>query len=181
MWAFLRSREDGAALVEFAIVIPVLLLIIVGLAEFGLGFKDMLSVSSATREGARVASAVGNDGAADCVIVEAAAASLSGIDIDDIRELWIYKASPSGSPTAEKQVFRPAVGTDDPAILVCSDGWVQLENNYPPAGRNITVGNLDLVGVRIIFDHTWATQVPPFTGSEVWTDDTIMRMEPRFS
>lgn len=181
MMRSLRAREDGAAIVEFAFVVPVMLLLVVGLAEFGLGFKDMLSVSSATREGARVASAIGNDGAADCVIVEAAAASLSGIDVDDVRELWVYKAAADGSPTGARQVYRPAVGTDDPAILVCSDGWVQLESGYPPAGRNITVGNLDLIGIRIIFDHTWATQVPPFTGSETWTDDTIMRMEPRFT
>ncbi len=181
MFRHLRHRDEGASMVEFAFVLPVLLLLLIGLAEFGVGFKDMLSVSSATREGARVASAIGNDAAADCVIVEAAAGSLSAVDVDDIQELWIFKAAADGSPTGSRQVYRPAIGTDDPSILVCTDGWVQMESGYMPASRGLTVGNLDLIGIRIIFDHDWITQVPPFSGTETWTDDTIMRMEPRFT
>ena len=38
-------------------MIPALLLLIVGLLEFGLAFKDQLAITSAVRAGARIASA----------------------------------------------------------------------------------------------------------------------------
>jgi Flp pilus assembly protein TadG len=47
--------ERGAQLVEFALVLPVLLLIILGIAEFGLIFQRLEVVTNAAREGARIA------------------------------------------------------------------------------------------------------------------------------
>jgi Flp pilus assembly protein TadG len=47
--------ERGAQLVEFALVLPVLLLIVLGIAEFGLIFQRLEVVTNAAREGARIA------------------------------------------------------------------------------------------------------------------------------
>lgn len=47
-----RNR-DGAALVEFAVVLPVLVLLLVGLMEFGLLLYDQHVITNASREGAR--------------------------------------------------------------------------------------------------------------------------------
>lgn len=180
MFRTLRHRDDGASMLEFALVFPLLMLILIGLAEFGLGFRDMLTVNSASREAARVASAVGDDPSADCVIIEAAAAALIGVDTDAVQTLWIYEADDNGDPkTGIRQVYRPATGADSSDTLVCSDGWVQLEDGYPPTARSVVSSDLDLLGVRVIFTHRWATQVPPFTGNETWTGDTIMRLEPQ--
>jgi Flp pilus assembly protein TadG len=49
-----RRRERGAELVEFALVLPVLLLIILGIFDFGFLFKDYEVITNAAREGARV-------------------------------------------------------------------------------------------------------------------------------
>lgn len=49
-----RSRA-GQALAEFVLVIPVLLLLVFGIVEFGLAFRTHQIVTNATREGARVA------------------------------------------------------------------------------------------------------------------------------
>ena len=168
-------------MLEFALILPVLFLILIGLAEFGLGFRNMLGVNSASREGARVASAMGDDASADCVIVEATAAALSGVDVERIQQVWIYEAANDGTPKpGVRQVYRPAVTSDAAASLVCSSGWFQVENGYPPTSRSIVSADLDLVGVRIIFTHVWATGFPPlFEGSETWTADTIMRLEPQ--
>src|SRR5581483_11644424 len=54
-------REQGAALLEFALVAPILLMLIFGAIEYGMFFKDYLTVSNTTRTGARVASAAGSD------------------------------------------------------------------------------------------------------------------------
>jgi hypothetical protein len=50
-----NARERGAALVEAAIAIPVLILILFGIIDFGWVFNDYLSVRQGTREGARQA------------------------------------------------------------------------------------------------------------------------------
>lgn len=48
-------RADGQAFVEFAIVLPVLVMLVVGIAQFGLAFHNYLSITDATRVGARAA------------------------------------------------------------------------------------------------------------------------------
>jgi len=48
-----RDRERGAAVVEFALVVPLLLLMIVGIAEFGRAYQVQTTISGAAREGVR--------------------------------------------------------------------------------------------------------------------------------
>ncbi|HKE73567.1 MAG TPA: TadE/TadG family type IV pilus assembly protein [Acidimicrobiales bacterium] len=50
-----RTRRDdrGAVMVEFAIVLPVLLLILLGIIEFGRAYNAQVSIQAAAREGAR--------------------------------------------------------------------------------------------------------------------------------
>ena len=51
----LLACERGAELVEFALVFPMLLLVIVGIMDFGLLFQRYEVLTAAAREGARVA------------------------------------------------------------------------------------------------------------------------------
>jgi len=59
--AHLRRRrtsvgsERGAELIEFAIVLPVLLLIVMGIVDFGFMFQRYVVLTNAAMEGARVA------------------------------------------------------------------------------------------------------------------------------
>jgi Flp pilus assembly protein TadG len=46
--------ERGAELIEFAIVVPILLLLIAGIIDFGMMFRTYEAVTNAAREGARV-------------------------------------------------------------------------------------------------------------------------------
>ncbi|WP_179403322.1 TadE/TadG family type IV pilus assembly protein [Burkholderia guangdongensis] len=50
-----RRRETGAAVVEFAIVLPLLLLLFFGIVEFGLMLYDKAVITNASREAARAA------------------------------------------------------------------------------------------------------------------------------
>ena len=47
--------EKGAELVEFALVLPLLLLLLFGIMDFGLLFQRYEAVTNAAREGARIA------------------------------------------------------------------------------------------------------------------------------
>ena len=51
----LWRRDDGAALVEAAFVLPLLLFVSVAIIEFGRAFQTWQIVTNAAREGARVA------------------------------------------------------------------------------------------------------------------------------
>jgi Flp pilus assembly protein TadG len=49
-------RRGGATLIEFAVVVPVLLTMLIGIMEFGWLTKNTLLLANATREGTRTAS-----------------------------------------------------------------------------------------------------------------------------
>lgn len=50
-----RGGEEGAALVEFALIMPVLFLILFGVIEFAIAFNDYQSIRQGARDGARQA------------------------------------------------------------------------------------------------------------------------------
>ena len=59
----MRTRlrdEHGAGAVEFAFIVPLLLMLVIGIAEFGHAFQVQGTLSAAAREGAR-AMALQND------------------------------------------------------------------------------------------------------------------------
>ena len=55
----LHRERRGQSLVEFSLILPVLLIMVFGIIEFGMGIRSYISLTNATREGARFA-AVGN-------------------------------------------------------------------------------------------------------------------------
>ena len=55
----------GATLVESALIMPILLLFVFGIFEFGFAFRDYLAVSNIVRDAAREASVACNAADAD--------------------------------------------------------------------------------------------------------------------
>jgi Flp pilus assembly protein TadG len=49
------ERERGQALIEFALVLPLFLLLLLGIVQFGTVFRDYIALTDATRVGARQA------------------------------------------------------------------------------------------------------------------------------
>ncbi len=100
-----RARS-GQALVEFALIVPLFLLLLLGLLEFGFIFDHAMTVSYATREGARSGAAYASGNATTMVcttsqdvdknIVAAVQRILkapgSAVSVNRITEIRIYKA-----------------------------------------------------------------------------------------
>jgi len=59
-YRLLIKNERGASLVEFALVVPILLALLLGIIEFGWLFNGWITITGSAREGARMA-AVGKE------------------------------------------------------------------------------------------------------------------------
>jgi Flp pilus assembly protein TadG len=54
------KREEGAAAIEFALLLPLLMLILFGIIEFGLVLYNQEVITNASREGARYGIVIGS-------------------------------------------------------------------------------------------------------------------------
>jgi Flp pilus assembly protein TadG len=73
-----RNSEKGATAVEMAIVLPLLILILLGIMEFGRAFYVQISLSQAAREGARYAAIQYDEAGYDAATFTLAASPLLG-------------------------------------------------------------------------------------------------------
>lgn len=62
-----KRNERGASLIEFALVLPILLALVIGIIEFGWIFNGYITITGAAREGARFA-VVGKDELIETVV-----------------------------------------------------------------------------------------------------------------
>jgi len=195
-----KRSERGAAMVEMALIMPLLLMLVFGIIEFGLAFQSRLTIGNATQSSARVGSAIGTGPRADIEVLNALEQGLfqlpnNGKDI--IKEVWIYKANSVGDPTLPCPGSNCNVYNYDPALVGCKwspcpdpdppTSYTFSSSLWDPADRNATVGSLDVLGVDIYFSHTWivGSFLPladvPCTSPPggCWSDTALMRLEPQ--
>jgi hypothetical protein len=92
-----RRDERGAAMVEFAIILPLVLLLTFGLIDFGFAFADAAGIKSATRSGARIGSALSKQPGQLQSIVAAVNAGLANSTRAQATEI-VVNVAPPGSP-----------------------------------------------------------------------------------
>ena len=176
-----RQGENGATLVEAAIILPVLILIIVTIMELGLAFKDFLTTDFAAKEGARVGALTGNDIDADCDIIQSIVAGYGATDFANLQGITIFQVNESGNPvggTSNTWTFPNGPG-DNPAD--CTHWNQSAPLAWPPADRDVLVGggaDLDILGITIDTRHDWITGVPPWRGQMNIVRTAIQRLEP---
>ena len=79
------QENDGQAMVEFALVLPILLLLVLGIMQFGIVLHDYLAITDAARIGVRQAAVSRLDPAAAAAVearVRSAAGDLDQADLD---------------------------------------------------------------------------------------------------
>ena len=164
-------------MLEFGIAAPLLILLVVGLIEFGFAFLDFQVVTGATREGARVGAAFGPDPLVDTFIQDAVSDALSDLRSgSEVKELWVFASDESGAVLDE-------ANTTNKYLSDGAGGWIVGQDPWTPTSRrtdlsnSATVVNRDYLGVRVIFEHEWVVGLLPFP-APTWTDDTVMLLEP---
>jgi hypothetical protein len=171
--------------VEFSLVFALLLMISLGAFEYGMLFRDWLSVTVSAREGGRVAASAATYGQADCVILEATAGALQSLGSGRLEEVHIYRSDASGSypgaSSAFNRRYRPGV-SGEPGLIACSASslWfpIHLGSSWDPGDRNNSGVSADWIGVRVQFEHDWMTGFLWWSGTADFADDAIFRMEP---
>ncbi|WP_457963121.1 pilus assembly protein [Arthrobacter sp. D1-29] len=79
-----EQSERGAVAVEFAILLPLLLMLVLGTIEFGRAYNAQITLTNAAREGVRVMAIAKDQAGARTAAKNAAAAVSSGIPDSDI-------------------------------------------------------------------------------------------------
>ena len=93
------QREDGQAMVEFALILPIFLLILCGIIDFGWLFYNQLSLNNVCREGARYAVVNTADNADTQAIINHIENSAIHVFANDGVEITVTYSSP-GEPTS---------------------------------------------------------------------------------
>ena len=164
-----QRSERGATLVEFALIVPLLLLLVFGIIEFGFLFNSDSNVNQGARAGGRTAAILSTDPQMGYRAAEAAANSL-GISPESI----------AGSPTVCVGLFDPAnpnectrnvtsvtlthlgtpgspvwtvlVNGNPPGVYPATDGWPVSQRHFG-CSQNNQPGTYDKVIVHVEIQH----------------------------
>ncbi len=182
----LDQRERGNALVEAAIITPLLITLLLGVVEFAMLAKDNMTVGNGSRAGARVGSAAGQDPLADYNILKAVEGATSGLATVD--KVVVYHAtSPSGAVppgcltgAGVAGVCNVYTGTDLAISQAAFQAAGFTKDDSWSAGSRVTSqsapGGPDYLGIYVEGTHQSVTNL--ILTNRVVKDDVIMRLEP---
>lgn len=175
-------------------ILPILMVISLAVLELGMGWKATITVSSATRSGARVASNLGRSLGSDQQSLLAVSAALRNIPADQVERVVIFRAtgasgtvpaaclnatalSVGGSTTGKCNVYTGAELNNLSSMSFSS--CTGRHKYWCPTDRinlQSAATGLDWVGVYIKVNLAASTSL---FGTTVGIDDTtIMRIEP---
>jgi len=197
-----NEREAGQALVEFTIVFPVFVLLLLGMMEFGFAFSDRLTLGNASREGARVGASLvtgmtttctGDPAGVDTSIVASMQFILksggSDVDLSHVTSIKIFKATSTGAQSGSSVntwTYTPGSGPDaDTGPGVERLDFSPLSTNWTACNRS-NGSNPDSIGVSITYQYALKTPlvgvVRLLGGSQASTitivDKTVMALNP---
>lgn len=66
------KNEKGASAVEFALILPILIMLVFGIFQFGIAYNNYITITHAAREGARLAAVDLNNDLLKQIIIERA-------------------------------------------------------------------------------------------------------------
>jgi hypothetical protein len=185
-------RERGATLLEFALVVPLLLLLAFGTAEMGLAWTAHNRVEGAASTAARVASSAGADPNADVSILVALRASLPAESLTNLERVIIFKPTnadggvPSGclhlsSPSSQVGVSNSCNTYTGATVrsVTTTTNLGGAANFWPSTSRKDGLadsGGPDYIGVYVRTSHDSKTGTS--FGDFTITRNSIYRIQP---
>lgn len=121
-------REDGAAAVEFALIVGVLAMLLFGMLQFGVAFFQLQNLRSATREGSRVGAVKGTVTDIRTRVQDASGISNFGTSLQISKQ-----TSPGTYVPVTTATDRPCVALTGPVPLSVKT-TVDLSSNQLPSG-----------------------------------------------
>lgn len=189
-----RPRSAGQALVEFALVIPLFILLLLAIIEFALVLHAVLMLNFATREGSLIAAEAGNANDADCLILQAIERSVGPpASARQVQQVRVYRADRAGVPiTGDVTTYGRGVGTTQcrlpggteitlPYSLVGTAGYPPGERCNILSGCGGTRTTIDQIGVEATYEYRLHTPLGSFfttNGVSIQVKGNVMRMEP---
>ncbi len=184
--------QRGQTLVEFALVIPLFVTVLLSIVEFALMFNAVLATDYVSRDAALVAAEAGDQVGADCVILGAVDAAMTApADRTQIQTVEIYETNAAGAQQGSPTVYQrtgsfSCVLPDGSSVTI---PYTRTQNGYPETSRcNVMAGcgspnpashPLDHVGVSVTYWHTWKTPIGAGMGQHLEiVRSNSMRMEP---
>jgi Flp pilus assembly protein TadG len=187
----LGRSEKGQAIVEFAMLLPVLLLLLVGLIEFSFVWNSRNTVLFASRDGSMLAAEGGSLDGTDCVVLQRIEGDVvSPAKAVRVQDITIYWSDRNGDQIGSNQNIYTRSGStsctypDGTTITVpytlTTAGYVESSRCSVLAGCGGSHTTVDTIGVRVTYQHFWLTSFARLTGSGVtFTEASITRAEPQ--
>jgi hypothetical protein len=172
------TRNDrGVTAVEAAIVTPIFLLLLVGVIEFGLAFKDQLAITSAVRAGARMASAEPRQATFATDAASQVGKEGGAVDMTTVKSLWVYQADSTGHPLGAGGGFGSCTQNCVKFTWDKTSGkFVQSSGSWDPLSIDACEGEQVSVGVYLAINHPGVTDA--IFSSLGLSSYTVMRFEP---
>jgi hypothetical protein len=175
-----RPAGAGQGLVEFSLVLPLFMSLLMGVIEFGFLYNSLLTIQFAARQGVSAAAQAGGVDGADCSILNAVEKALSTpVDHSRIEFVEIFESDAAGHvvPGVVNRYAREGTldcpgASSQPYTLVGEEGYPQADR------RDALVEGLDVIGVRIGYQYVGIT---PVAFERTWdlADGATLRMEPK--
>ena len=191
-----RSGARGQSLVEFSVAVPVFVMMLFGMLEFGFAFSHNLTLEYATREGARTGAALGPGTATvpcapdasgtspvDQQIIAAAQRVLtspgSPVDVSRVSQITIYQSNATGGQAGPVNVWVPGAGPTVDGVALkfrqSSVGWsaCSRDNGSTP----------DSIGIWLTYSYRLISPLGVFLGMVgtpqfSMSDRTVMALNP---
>jgi Flp pilus assembly protein TadG len=188
------SSTRGQTLVEFALVFPIFLTLLLGLIEFAFAFHAALSLGYASRDAALLAAESGNAPGGDCLILQKIEQDITApADSARISTVDIYWSDRNGNAKAGAVNLYTRGGslscnaadgsTYTLPYTATSLGYAESTRCPILSGCGGAHSGIDTIGVKITYSYSWHT---PLSSILKWGGSTTlqidranaMRMEP---
>jgi Flp pilus assembly protein TadG len=166
-----RTRTRGQTLTEFALVVPVLLVLIMGVLDGALLMFSVGTARYAAAEGSRVAATLGNVSNTDSQVLTTIRQTVGSTQLFTVGEIDIYKLNQDGNGNLTQDI----ANTNKYAL----DGTALNGTPWPASGRNVGNGTSDFIGVTINYTYTWKAGFFAPLGPLKTTAVSYVRLEPQ--